>query len=171
MFKIYTVSFFGHRIIENTAAAEYKLEEHIKSIIDQKEYVEFLVGRNGDFDRCCAAAVKRVRKNHRDDNSALVLMLPYLTAEYLNNKISFEKYYDSIEVPVSSAQAHPKSAITIRNREMVTRADIIICYIQNEYGGAYQAVRYAQKLGKTIINLAPETQFPLPRGGKLNKKQ
>ena len=50
-----------------------------------------------------------------------------------------------------------KSAIQIRNREMVDRADLIICYIEHEKGGAWQTVDYAIKQGKAVINFADET--------------
>ena len=99
----------------------------------------------------------RVRKNHRDDNSALVLVLPYPTAEYLNNENFFHDYYTDVEISHAASVAHPKSAIQIRNREMVDRADLIICYIEHEKGGAWQTVEYAIKQGKTVINLADET--------------
>ena len=41
----------------------------------------------------------------------------------------------------------------IRNREMVDRADLVICYIQHKEGGAYKTVQYALMMGKTVINL------------------
>ena len=130
------------------------LEEQIRKLIDENEFVDFLVGRNGDFDQCVSSSVLRVRKNHRDDNSALVLVLPYPTAEYLNNENYFHEYYTDIEISSTASVAHPKSAIQIRNREMVDRADLIICYIEHEKGGAWQTVEYAIKQGKTVINLA-----------------
>jgi hypothetical protein len=116
--------------------------------------VDFLVGRNGDFDQCVSSSVLRVRKNHRDDNSALVLVLPYPTAEYLNNEESFHEYYTDVEISYAASVAHPKSAIQIRNREMVDRADLVICYIEHEKGGAWQTVEYAMKQGKPVANLA-----------------
>ena len=39
---------------------------------------------------------------------------------------------------------------------MVDRADLIICYIEHEKGGAWQTVDYAMKQGKAVINLADE---------------
>ena len=39
---------------------------------------------------------------------------------------------------------------------MVDRADLIVCCIDREYGGAYQTIQYAQKQNKKIINLATE---------------
>ena len=154
MLNIFTVAFFGHRYVDNIINVENLLEEQIRRLIDENEYVDFLVGRNGDFDRCVSSSVLRVRKNHRDDNSALVLVLPYPTAEYLNNENYFHEYYTDIEISSTASVAHPKSAIQIRNREMVDRADLIICYIEHEKGGAWQTVEYAIKQGKTVINLA-----------------
>ena len=49
--SIYTVSFFGHRRIgSESVALEGRLEAEILCLLDSKPYVEFLVGRNGDFD-------------------------------------------------------------------------------------------------------------------------
>ena len=154
MLNIFTVAFFGHRYVDNIIRIEDMLEEQIRKLIDENEYVDFLVGRNGDFDQCVSSSVLRVRKNHRDDNSALVLVLPYPTAEYLNNENYFHEYYTDVEISYVASIAHPKSAIQIRNREMVDRADLIICYIEHEKGGAWQTVEYAIKQGKTVINLA-----------------
>lgn len=41
---------------------------------------------------------------------------------------------------------------------MAEQADLILCYIERESGGAYKAVQYARKLGKEVINLAEETK-------------
>lgn len=153
MLDIYTVAFFGHRYIDNPSRVEELLEEQIRNLIDENEYVEFLVGRNGDFDRCVSSAVLRVRKNVRADNSSLVLMLPYATAEYLNNEEYFYDYYTDVEISYKASKAYPKSAIQIRNREMVDRADLIICYINENRGGAWQTIQYAIAKGKDIIKL------------------
>ena len=154
MLEIYTVAFFGHRYIDNPFKVEELLEEQIKKLINEKEYVDFLVGRNGEFDQCVSSTVLRVRKNYRDDNSSLVLMLPYPTAEYINNQNYFEDCYSDIEISYAASKAHPKSAIQIRNREMVDRADLIICYVEEKRGGAWQTIQYATTQEKIVINLA-----------------
>ena len=154
MLDIFTVTFFGHRYIDNPLKVEELLEEQIRKLINEKEYVDFVVGRNGEFDQCVSSTVLRVRKNVRDDNSALVLVLPYATAEYLNNEEYFHDYYTDVEISYSASMAHPKSAIQIRNGEMVDRADSVICYVEHNVGGAWQTVQYAIRQGKTVINLA-----------------
>ncbi len=150
----FTVAFFGHRWVDNIILIEELLDEEIRTLLDQKEYVEFLVGRNGDFDQCVASSIRRAKRDYRDGNSAFVLVLPYCTADYTNNEKYYEEYYDEIEICEESAKAHPKAAIQIRNKQMVDRADLVICFVKETHGGAFQTMQYALKQEKTIINLA-----------------
>lgn len=153
MLKFYTVAFFGHRDIEDIVRVESLLEKEIRRIIRENEYVDFLVGRHGDFDQSAASSVLRVRKSVGEHNSSLTLVLPYMTAEYRDNEEYFLDYYTDVEVSHKASTSHPKSAIQIRNREMVDRADLIICYIERKSGGAWQTVNYAIKQNKKVINL------------------
>lgn len=154
MVEQYTVSFFGHRVIPDFNQAEKKVEILIRNLLQQKEYVEFLVGRDGDFDQVVSSAVKRFQHCIRDDNSALVWVLPYLTAELRNNEKNFSVYYDTIEICGAAEGSHPKRAYQIRNQQMVDRSDLVIFYVDHSSGGAYQTMRYAEKQGKRVINLA-----------------
>lgn len=119
MMEIYTVSFFGHRQLDDFMGVECRLEKLIRELLAEREYVEFLVGRNDDFDQLAASTVLRLKRMVWDDNSSLVLVLPYLTAEYVNNHGSFEGYYDEIEVCQAAAGGHFKSAIQTRDRKSV----------------------------------------------------
>ena len=148
---VFTVSFFGHRDFIYTKSLEEKFQRLLKNIISEHEYVEFLVGRNGEFDTLAASAVRRAKKEYRSDNSSLCLVLPYMTAEYGNNEQSFLSYYDEVELCEESAKAHFKSAIGIRNKKLVERADCIICHIERESGGAYEAVKYGKKNNVPVI--------------------
>ena len=151
---IYTVSFFGHRQIENALDVERKLEVKISDLIKTKQYVEFLVGREGEFDILAASVVKRVKKQMDYGNCSLVLVLPYMKAEFRDNEKDFLDYYDDVEICEQSAKAHYKSAMQIRNKEMVDRSDLVICCIQRKSGGAYKTVQYAEKQGQTVIDIA-----------------
>ena len=57
----YTVSFFGHRHIDNPLAIDAALDDLIGTLLRSKEYVEFLVGRNGDFDQLVSSAIRRCK--------------------------------------------------------------------------------------------------------------
>lgn len=152
----YTVSFFGHREPDNMFEIENKVEKIVREMIDRKNFVEFLVGRDGEFDMFVSSIIRRVKKAKNYGNSAHILILPYMTAEYRDNEESFREYYDEIEICAESDAAHFKSAFQIRNRQMVDRSDLVIFWVEHKRGGAYQTMRYAEKIGKKIINLANE---------------
>ncbi len=92
--------------------------------------MEFLVGRDGEFDQLAASTIKRLKQSVRDDNSALVWVLPYPTAEYRDYEADYAAYYDEIAICPESAAAHFKSAFQLRNRWMVDRSDLVVCYVE-----------------------------------------
>ena len=145
--NIFSVSFFGHRQLNDPFTVERNLETLIRELLNTKQYVEFLVGRDGEFDQLVASTIRRCKRAIRDDNSALVLVLPYETAEYRNNVQSFQDYYDEIEICAESAAKHFKSAHQTRNRSMVDRSHLVVFCVDHESGGAYATMRYAEKKG------------------------
>ena len=149
----YTVSFFGHRHIDNPFPIEKALEELIGSMLQSKEYVEFLVGRNGDFDQLVSSTIRRCKREIRDENSAHVWVLPYVTADYRDNEDAYRAYYDEIEV-FGSGGSHYKTAFQARNRSMVDRSHLVVFFVERKEGGAWQTMRYAIKQGKEYVNLA-----------------
>ena len=152
--EMYTVSFFGHREVERTAEIERRLEKLLHDLIMQKQYVEFLVGRDGEFDLLAASAIRRAVKQYGCGNTSLILVLPYMKAEYRDNEQSYLDYYDEVEICADSSEVHYKSAIQVRNRCMVDRSDLVVCCIQHKGGGAYRTMQYAKKQGKQVRNLA-----------------
>lgn len=154
--NIYTVSFFGHRRVENPSEIENRLDDILYDIITRNEYVEFLIGRNGDFDLLASSVIKRAIHKYGYGNTSFTLVLPYMDAIYRDNKHSYLAYYDEVEICAESAKAHYKSAIQIRNRKMAERSDLVICYIQHKSGGAYKTIQYAKKLNCEIVDLAED---------------
>ena len=158
MFEVYTVSFFGHRYIENFRVAERKVEDLIYKLIQEHEYVEFLVGRDGDFDQIATSAVLSAKHSYAEHRCDVTWVMPYLKSEYTNNAEDFKNYYDYVEVCTESEKVHPKQAIQVRNRYMVDRSDLVVFWVERNSGGAYQTIKYAEKQGKKIINIAESTK-------------
>ena len=154
MMDTFTVSFFGHRVIENPLAGERRLETLLRDLLTSHAYVEFLVGRDGDFDQLVSSVIRRCKRTVRADNSSHVWVMPYETAEFRNNEPSFQEYYDEIEICCNSASAHYKRAYQIRNRGMADRSHLIIFCISHKNGGAWQTMQYAQKLGILYRNIS-----------------
>ena len=154
--NIYTVCFFGHRYIERGTEIENRLDKLLHDLITQKEYVDFLIGRDGDFDLLASAAIKRAIRSYSYGNTHFTLILPYMKAEYRDNEKEYLDYYDEVDVCYESSIAHPKAAIQIRNRSMVDHSDLVVCYVQHKSGGAYRTLQYAEKQRKRIINISDE---------------
>jgi len=149
----YTVSFFGHRVIEDPLWIEQRLEKLIRKFLTEKDYVEFLVGRDGEFDQLVSSAIRRCKRTIRDDNSAHVWVLPYPTADFRDNEDAYREHYEEMEVCGTSAGGHFKGAFQSRNPEMVDRSNLIVFCIQHESGGAWQTMKYAKRQGVPCINL------------------
>ena len=153
--QTYRIVFFGHRDFSDCQMIEKRLYPLLAELIQTKPFVEIYLGRNGAFDLYTATIVKRVQKAIGNDNSDLICVLPYSQKDmeyYLG-------YYDHVIIPEHIEKVHPKGAITKRNRWMVEQADLLICYVEREEGGAYAALKYAEKLGKPIINLAKKDDY------------
>lgn len=149
LMNIFTVSLFGHREIENLRQLEDKLIPIIKELIQTKSYVVFLIGRNGEFDEYAASLIKQAQKDFGKENNDIVLVLAYI----VSNIEYYEKYYDSVVIPESIYGVHHKNAITLKNQWMIDCSDLVIVNVERNKGGAYTAMKYAEKNNKKIINL------------------
>ena len=112
--------------------------------------MEFLVGRDGDFDLLVASVIRRCKRECRSDNSSLVWVLPYMTADFRDNEESYRKYYDEIEV---FSGTHYKAAFQQRNWSLIDRSDLAVFYVEKAKGGAYSTMKYAISQGIELINI------------------
>ena len=106
--EIYRIAFIGHRRIDG----QHNLEDKIaKGQILEKEYVEFYVGSNRDFDILAASAIKAAQKAVGHHNSCFIFLQPYR----MKDDVYYEKFYDEVLYPVDS-KTHYRVAITKRNQ-------------------------------------------------------
>ena len=146
----YTISLFGHRVLGDFRKIEATLYTVLCDLMRQKQYVSIYVGRNGEFDIYASTVVKRIQNLVGKQNNQLICVLPYVQKDIAY----YEEYYDSVIVPECVEKTYPKRAITKRNQWMVDQADLVVCYVEHESGGAYAALKYAKRLDKAVINLA-----------------
>lgn len=143
------ISFIGHSKIYKKRDIQTKIEEAILQNTVEDEPIFFYCGGYGDFDLLCLKALLNIKKERR--GCQMVLITPYLnTPKHLKDKLDLfdQLIYPPIEtVPI-------KFAIVARNKWMIDKADLIISYINRDYGGAYSALSYAKRKKKRIINLS-----------------
>ena len=79
--------------------------------------------------------------------------MPYETSELKNNLPSFREYYNDIIIYEARAGMHPKARFVARNQYIIDQSDLVVVYVERDQGGAASAMKYARKIGKSIINL------------------
>ena len=88
---IFRVSFIGHRVVDEYRQVEEELDEVIELLHRKYGFIDYNVGRNGEFDDLATQAVRRFRKEWAEW-CELTLVEPYPVA----NLDIIEKSYDSV---------------------------------------------------------------------------
>jgi len=144
--KKYTVSLIGHRHVEHHGEIADRLSFVLRDLLKKHPFIEFLIGRNGEFDEIAAAEIKRQKRVLGEERCCLTLVLPYPVA----NVRDYEQYYDDIVYP-NDARLHYKRAILKRNEWMVDTCDLLVAYVENNSGNAYKICLSAQNKGIPIL--------------------
>lgn len=137
------VTFCGHGGITYSDDIRERLKEAVTELIAQGAD-EFLFGGYGSFDMLAAHTVYELKKEYRNIKS--VLVVPYLNREY-----DMDWYDDSVFPPLE--RVPKRYAIVRRNYWMVEQSDVLVCYIDHAWGGAYRTFERAKAKKKRIIQL------------------
>ena len=111
----------------------------------------FYTGAMGDFDDLFSSAVRKAKRCN--PNIKLICVKPYMTQDINENGEYLYSLYDDIIIPTELTDVHYKAAITKRNQWIIQNSEMVIVYTVRNYGGAYKAMKYAQKNNKTIMDL------------------
>lgn len=114
---IFRVSFIGHRVVDEYRQVEEELDEVIELLHRKYGFIDFNVGRNGEFDELATQAVRRFRREW-EEWCELTLVEPYPVA----NLDIIEKSYDSVIIP-TDRKCHFKAAIGERNKWLAENCD------------------------------------------------
>ena len=141
---------FGHRVM--LMDIEKPLRELLERLVEEQGVRVFYTGGMGEFDELFARAVRSMKREC--PSLRLALVMPYLTERLNLDKAFYEAQYDEILIPAELDGVHPKAAIGLRNRWMVERSDVVIAALHRDFGGAAEAVRYAENRGKEVVRIA-----------------
>lgn len=121
-------------------------------MIEHDNVTRFYTGGMGAFDQTFSSVVRIAKRKNK--KIKLILVKPYFSNEMNRNKEYYESDFDDVIVPEELFGMHPKGAIAKRNRWMVEHCDMVIGCVYKDHGGAYEAVRYAERLEKLHINIS-----------------
>lgn len=136
-----TVTFCGHRELNNPGAIRCWLENTVEGLIEEGAY-RFLLGGYGAFDALAASVVFQAKKKHPAVRSMLVL-------PYLNRKVDASLYDSTMYPPLEAVPR--RFAIVKRNEYMVAQSDVIVACVLYSWGGAAATLRCAERQQKQII--------------------
>ena len=152
-------TFAGHRDVCGVQAED--ITEVLEEIIQYTESpIECFVGGMGKFDNLCAAAVRLLKRQYREKEISLILVLPYLQKRINVNSAYYESMFDLVLIPSILEGVHYKHAIVLRNRWMVEQADYVIAMVERKEGGAYATLQYAKKKKKKMKSYKPYCNTP-----------
>lgn len=139
---------FGHRnVFENIGD---RLDNAVESAIQQGCEM-FYTGAMGEFDYLFSSAVRKAKKNH--PYIKLICVKPYFTNDINTDRDYYNAMYDDVIIPPEIIGVHYKAAIKARNQWMIDNSDIVLIYTVRDYGGAYEAYRYAKRNEKEIMSI------------------
>lgn len=149
-----TVAFFGHLQIKNHKVVRERLENALSVFFCMKNSVIFLVGKSSDFDQLAAEVLVRVKERYGSKNNSNVLVLPFETMWQSQQPEEVGRDGDGAELDGNPYTERRKPSAQMRNYEIVDHADVIFSWITSKTGSAQQIVKYAERNGKIVINLA-----------------
>lgn len=140
---------FGHRELYQNIDKE--LKSALINLIENDGVSVFMTGGNGQLDSKFLSIVRELKTTFKQIK--LVLVKPYFSGELNTNKDYYEIMYDDVIIPDELAGCHYKSAITKRNRWMIDKCDFVIDCTYRDFGGAVDAIKYAKRTNKTVIEI------------------
>ena len=141
------VAFCGHANYHERPGDRERALSEIENCADGAP-VEFFLGLYGGFDSFALSLARSYKEKHAD--AILSFVSPYMDETYLARR-DVERF-DRVIYP-EIEEAPRKFAISARNRWIAGQADLVIAYVEHEYGGAYAMLRTALAKGKRIFNL------------------
>lgn len=153
--KNQTVCFTGHRKIPaDQKLLDRALTYSVEAAINNG-YRYFGAGGALGFDTAAALAVIRARKVHPDVRLILVLPCREQAARWSErDKKLYERIKEKADKVIYTSEDYFNGCMQKRNRHLVDNSSLCLCYLTEPRGGTYYTVKYAEKKGIKIINIA-----------------
>ena len=151
-------AFSGHRSLPRTAVEQLPrlLRQKIDSLAEEG-YTGFLCGGALGFDTLAAEAVLSSRSRRPDLTLTLALPCPEQDRAWPEQaRERFRRIMEEADEVILVSPEYHRYCMMQRNRFMVDRSRMLVCYLTGYKGGTAATVRYALKQGIPVRNLATE---------------
>jgi uncharacterized phage-like protein YoqJ len=144
---IYSCALSGHRQIDLEDFSKIQLEEEIEKLADRGCRV-FYCGMAMGFDMLAAEVVQ----SHK--NLSVIACLPCKDQANMfpvNERMRYKKILSNCIDIVTLSDFYYKGCMFARDRYIVDKSDVLLCYLRKKSGGTYYTYKYAEELEKEII--------------------
>lgn len=154
--KDLTVCFTGHRLIpkKNEPKLCQRLDDLLEALY-RRGYRDFISGAALGFDVMAAEHVIMLKQRHADVR--LLLAIPCSTQAQRWSAHDCERYermlYHADATHVLSPDYY-EGCMQVRNRFMVDRSALCLCYLTHSRGGTMSTVAYAMQEDCPVLNIA-----------------
>lgn len=154
------LSFTGHRTLGGfTVTEREKMYKLAYDFLRQAKQPIVITGMAVGWDtEVCSAAV--------DLGCEVRAYVPFVGQEKKWPQASQDRYHELLskcEVIICSEGEYAAWKLHHRNERMVNAGDVVIAFWNGEPGGTGSCVKYAEKVGKPIINLFPYFDKEVPK--------
>ena len=156
---IHSCCFTGHRAI---APADYdavaiRVNETIRALY-ARGFRDFYAGGALGFDYIASITLLNLRLLLSDLRLHLALPCPDYDRKWTErNRLLYQRIRKNADDTVFVCPSHTASCMFERNRYMVDRSAVCVCWMTKTSGGTAYTVSYAESLGREILNLASLT--------------
>ncbi|WP_302401475.1 SLOG family protein [Neglectibacter timonensis] len=148
--------FTGHRILPagELPALRAALRREISNLAEAG-VGRFLAGGARGFDMLAAQEVLWLREERYALELVLVLPCPEQADRWnAREKQAYREMVQEADEVIYVSEVYTPDCMFRRNRKLVEESGSCICYLNRERGGTAYTVKYAEKLGLSIVNLA-----------------
>ncbi len=132
------------------------LRREVLRLVREEGFTRFLSGGAVGFDLLAAEAVLEVAADY--PNVELVIVRPCAdqTRGWNAKDVAhYEAILARANDVVTLEPAYRPGCMQARNRYLVDRSSIVLCYLTESSGGTAYTVRYARSRGVPVLNFAP----------------
>lgn len=149
--KARTCAVTGHRAVSKSINID-KLKKTFLTLLSGG-YDTFLVGMALGFDTICFGVLEDIRKK---ENIKIYACVPCLSQSYKYNKKQKEEYDRMLSVAdevLLISEEYSKDCMQKRNKFMVDNCSVVVAYLNRNFGGTVNTVKYAEKNSVPVINV------------------
>ena len=144
-----TCAVTGHRYLRKNFNIE-KVEDKLKELVE-KGFDTFLIGMAIGFDMICFQILEKIREQKKLYIIACIPCEEQAEKFNANQKEEYERLLSIADQKILISKNYTATCMQKRNQFMVDNSSAVLAYLNRDFGGTFNTVKYAQKKGIPVL--------------------